>query len=380
MIPWIESVFPLRGAKVLEIGCGTGSATFAMAQRCERVESFDIDRKSLDQAEELAALLDIENVAFALQSDDWAMPSKIMEFPKSVGNDYDVVLLAAVVEHLLQEERIPVLRTLWQLLRPGGIMVIYDTPNRLYPYDSHTFRLPFAQWLPDNLMLEYLSHSTRKELTDQIKAAENPVESMGRFGRGVSYHEFELAIGLDNLSVINDGYSQLLTHRHRNTLFEGMIVDAISKHEPYVPVGFSKDYLELILKKKWQNVEISERSGVSDQLLDGSKRALLLESGDSVLRYAIPDGNAWCLRLDVLTHAWSGILEITGSDEVVLRREDLFLEFARLSTLSIQLPPGTTHIALRVDTSPRSKGRQAWILGAGVVSVTQGGLARARSE
>src|SRR3712207_6545647 len=52
MIPWIESVFRMQGARALEIGCGTGAATIAISQKCAEVDAFDIDRQSLEQRSE----------------------------------------------------------------------------------------------------------------------------------------------------------------------------------------------------------------------------------------------------------------------------------------------------------------------------------------
>src|SRR4051794_6096677 len=54
MLPWIESVFSVAGASVLEIGCGSGAATLAVAQRCAQIDSFDIDAISLGLARERA--------------------------------------------------------------------------------------------------------------------------------------------------------------------------------------------------------------------------------------------------------------------------------------------------------------------------------------
>jgi S-adenosylmethionine-dependent methyltransferase len=173
MVPWIDAAFDLTNARVLEIGCGSGSASLAVAQRCHSVPAFDIDRPSLDLAKQRAAYLGVQNITFAELPDTWATLENIGTFRERLHGANDLVLLAAVLEHLLHEERIPVLRALWGVLRPGGIMVIYDTPNRLHRFDSHTFFLPFAHWLPDDLMLAYMHRSSRKDLTEPISRAEH---------------------------------------------------------------------------------------------------------------------------------------------------------------------------------------------------------------
>ena len=129
-------------------------------------------------------------------------------------------------------------------------MVVYDTPNRLHPYDMHSFRLPFYNWLPDDLALLYMSKSPRTEFMPIINSAADPRHALYRLGRGLSYHEFDLAIGLSELEVVQDSYSRLLTHRGINSGFEGMLMEAFHQHAPHVPACFSKEFLEFIARKK----------------------------------------------------------------------------------------------------------------------------------
>jgi len=41
------------------------------------------------------------------------------------------------------------------VLAPGGHIAILDTPNRWFPYESHSVGLPLVQWLPSGLAHRY---------------------------------------------------------------------------------------------------------------------------------------------------------------------------------------------------------------------------------
>ena len=50
IVPWLESVKSLPGARVLEIGCGTGSSMVALAERGAQVVGVDINEGCLQVA------------------------------------------------------------------------------------------------------------------------------------------------------------------------------------------------------------------------------------------------------------------------------------------------------------------------------------------
>src|SRR5271165_2571817 len=52
IVPWLESFHPLTGARVLEIGCGTGASTLALAERGAKVTAIDIRADSMQVAED----------------------------------------------------------------------------------------------------------------------------------------------------------------------------------------------------------------------------------------------------------------------------------------------------------------------------------------
>jgi hypothetical protein len=68
---------------------------------------------------------------------------------------FDAIVLNGVVEHMLPEERRNLFPTVMKLLRPKGHVVLYETPNRLWPAERHTTGLFGWSWLPANLALKY---------------------------------------------------------------------------------------------------------------------------------------------------------------------------------------------------------------------------------
>src|SRR6266850_7471643 len=43
IIPWLDEARPLRNASILEIGCGTGCSTVALAEQGAQVTAIDVD-------------------------------------------------------------------------------------------------------------------------------------------------------------------------------------------------------------------------------------------------------------------------------------------------------------------------------------------------
>lgn len=84
----------------------------------------------------------------------------------------------------------------WRALQPGALWCVIETPNRLWFIDDHTSRLPFFNWLPDELAFAYSRFSAREPFRSSYRAlSETTFESFLRHGRGVSFHEFALTMG-----------------------------------------------------------------------------------------------------------------------------------------------------------------------------------------
>ncbi len=279
---WIGEVVDLAGKDVLELGCGTGSSTAPIAARAKHVVAIDVHADSMEAAQERLRLLALENVEFHLLPGNWAEDqdglAKVAELAPSV----DVVMMEAILEHLTLSERLNVLRLAWERLRPGGILVIYETPNRLSCFDWHSFALPFFDMLPDELAIAYAKKSPRPFFAIDGTDA---VHSLYRLGRGVSFHEFDLAIGLDQLVVANDGFSPVLHSRRGmgNPHFERGLIAAFGQYASHLPNGFAKASIDLIIRKG--------EGKLAPHLLRGgeSSDAVDAVTNDVPLRYKVAD-------------------------------------------------------------------------------------------
>ena len=85
--------------------------------------------------------------------------------PSGIG-EFDAVILSAVYEHLLPNERSAVLSALWANLKPDGVLFVNQLPHRYFPFEAHTTGLPLINYLPEGLALgaaRRLSKRTQNE-------------------------------------------------------------------------------------------------------------------------------------------------------------------------------------------------------------------------
>ena len=189
VVPWLDSVGALLGQRILEIGCGTGASTVALAEQGAQVIAVDADEASMGVAR-------IRCEAYELPVTFHAMNATEI-LTKLGGTIFDSVVFYASLEHMKLEERLTSLRAAWDLLADGGVLVVVETPNRLWHSDHHTSLLPFFHWLPEELAFLYAKYSPRKNFAELYAdySNEKEREHFVRRGRGVSFHEFVIALG-----------------------------------------------------------------------------------------------------------------------------------------------------------------------------------------
>ena len=246
--PWIHSVLPLKGARILEIGCGTGASTIPFAEQGSEVTGIDVSEEALAVARDRCRLYGVHAKHIC------ANASQISAIANS-GN-FDAIIFFAVLEHMTPEERRQSLRLAWDALKPGKLLIIVEAPNRLWYKDIHTSFEPFFFWLPDDLALLYSKYTSRPTYNSLFREpADGRLTQFYRWGRGVSFHDFVIALEIraDELPVVSS-LSNYIRRRRRLEWFErftrsGRYERFLQSLAPRVHHGFMCCGLDLIFQK-----------------------------------------------------------------------------------------------------------------------------------
>jgi SAM-dependent methyltransferase len=139
------------GVRILDVGCGDGGATCALAEAGARIDALDIEPRRLEMAAERARSRGLE-LEFATA--DITDATTLDKF----GGPYDLVLFRDVLEHIPDVDA-ALAHCSERLAEGGGIMVIY--PPYWSPYGGHQqtlsaarrfglrwAKLAFIHWLP----------------------------------------------------------------------------------------------------------------------------------------------------------------------------------------------------------------------------------------
>ena len=255
VMPWINRTIATPSRKrVLEIGCGTGPSTVPIARSFGDIIATDIDRDTLEVAEKRCSLLAVDNVSFRVCDTSWI--DSYHENPRSiVEEDVDVIFCYALIEHLLPTERIKFLRGAWKHLPIGGHLIIIECPNRLNWFDWHSSKLPFADQLPEELAFLYFGQSERASIWHNIKArtlsdlANCSRDSLYRFGRGASFHEFYIALDPNSFRIVSGGGVPRAQLEGSDPDWTALLARKLGSTSLNIPAEFAAPCLDLIIEK-----------------------------------------------------------------------------------------------------------------------------------
>ncbi len=138
----------LKGARILDVGCGLGLYVRQFRALSPDVWGVDVDAEKVTEASQT-----LPNIVRA--------PAEELPFP---AGHFDVVLSHEVLEHVHDDRR--AVREAYRVLRSGGRLVIF-VPNRWYPFETHGAfwggryhygNIPLVNYLPGGLRSRFCPH------------------------------------------------------------------------------------------------------------------------------------------------------------------------------------------------------------------------------
>ena len=310
VVPWVSKQMDLRNRAVVEIGCGTGSSTAAFAHFADRIDAFDIDGKAVAAAQKRMEILGLKNVAFHLTT-----PENLLKSIERKIDTVDIILLFAVLEHMTINERHETILHCWDMLPEDGLLAVVETPNLLRYFDAHTSAMPFFHLLDSELCARYAVKSPRagfgEDFAGEDMSHEETHLKMARWGRGVSYHDFELTIGDGYAShIVSNGYEPEILSWFGVTIEEDVLRYYVHEKKLGIPPAFMRGVLNFILKKNGTGGNGHVDQNVPEIAIGNIRKALEMRvaSGDG----SITDAESIIARDKVIRHQQEVLDEVYG--------------------------------------------------------------------
>lgn len=187
-LDWIESVLPLAGRKVIDIGCGGGLLSEGMAARGAIVTGIDLSEKPLGVAR-------LHLYESGLNVDYQLISAEAMA--EAHAGEFDAVTCLEMLEHV--PDPASIVAACARLVKPGG-HVFFSTLNR--NPKSYLFAVIGAEYVLNLLPRgthDYAKFIKPAELSRQCRNAGLAVEEI----RGMSYNPFSKVYSLGQDSSVN---------------------------------------------------------------------------------------------------------------------------------------------------------------------------------
>ena len=176
----MRPIVALDGASIMDFGCGAGGSSVCLG----RLGATEVHGVEIDGGLARLARLRVRDSGFedAITVHHFERTDPL---PFDDGG-FDIVICNAVLEHIHPRMRGAHLGEMWRVLKRGGFLFVFETPNRIWPIDGHTTGLPFVPYLPVGLARRYaILFSRRVGRDDSVE------DLIDRGIRGVTYREIK---------------------------------------------------------------------------------------------------------------------------------------------------------------------------------------------
>jgi len=119
-----------KGLKVIEVGAGSGTNSILFAKRGAKVTILDYSKQALKRSKEFFKRNNCK-AEFIL--------ADALKLPENLKGKYDIAMSFGLAEHFKDTERVKVIKSHIDLIKPKGIVLI-SVPNKINPpYRIHKF-------------------------------------------------------------------------------------------------------------------------------------------------------------------------------------------------------------------------------------------------
>jgi 2-polyprenyl-6-hydroxyphenyl methylase/3-demethylubiquinone-9 3-methyltransferase len=187
-LEWINSIAPLNGQRVIDIGCGGGILTESMARKNADATGIDLSEKALKVA-------DLHSLESGVKVRYEKIPAE--EMAEREPAQYDIVTCMEMLEHV--PDPASIVRACAKLVKPGG-HVFFSTINR--NPKAYLFAVIGAEYLLQLLPKgthDYEKFITPAELTQDIRNAGLTVNAM----KGMTYNPITKIYSLNQDTSVN---------------------------------------------------------------------------------------------------------------------------------------------------------------------------------
>lgn len=179
--------------RVLDFGCGSGASSMVLSRLLPpsaQIVGVELLQEFVELARHRANAFGVDGRVSFYQS---PAPNRL---PDDIGQ-FDFIILSAVWEHLLPDERRTVLPMLWSVLKPDGVLFLNQTPYRWSPVETHTTNLPLINYLPRRA-----AHAAARRFSARVSADESWNQLLRKGIRGGTTSEIIGLLGRDGAEVL----------------------------------------------------------------------------------------------------------------------------------------------------------------------------------